>query len=104
MGSTPLSVLGRQALADFRKLIETAPAGEEILPTEYQRLLLWSASLGVVGDAQSSLDHRLRTADLVREVVTDLLKELSDCITALSDIYNGTRAPPPNDVLKADDM
>lgn len=101
MGSTSLSVLGRQALADFRKLIETAP-GEEILPTEYQRLSLWSASLGVVGDAQSSLDYRLRTADLVREVVTDLLKELSDCITALSDIYGGTRAP--YDVHMAEDM
>jgi hypothetical protein len=101
MGSTSLSALGRQALADFRKLVATAPR-VEILPTEYQRLLLWSASLGVVGGAQSSLDYRLRNAELVREVVTDLLAELSDCITALNDIYSGIRAP--YDVHTAEDM
>ena len=101
MGSTSPSALGRKALAAFPKLIATAP-GVEILRTEFQRLQLWSASLGVVGGAQSSLDYRLRSAELVRDVVTDLLAELCDCIAALNDIYSGTRAA--YDVHTAEDM
>ena len=101
MSSTSPSALGRQALADFPKLIATAP-GVEILRTEYQRLQLWSASLGVVSGAHSSLDYRLRSAELIREVVTDLLAELCNCIAALNDIYNGTRAS--YDVHTAEDM
>ena len=96
MSSTSLSALGRSAQAGFHKLIETAPR-VGVLSTEYERFLIWSASLGV-----DSLDYRLRNAELVGEVVADLLAELSECISALNDIYSGTRAP--YDIQAAEDM
>lgn len=87
-----LSATGIRALTTFRKLLTRAP-GAEGLSIQHHRLLLWSASLGLAYSAQASLDYRLRNAELIRSTVLDLLSELCDCVTALNEIYSGSRAP-----------
>lgn len=88
----PLSVLGARTPAGFRELVIKAPDQTE-LSSQYQRLYLWAASLGLVGITQSPLERRLRNAELVRRIVTDLLTQVRKCIVALNDIYSGRREP-----------
>lgn len=43
---------------------------------QFARFSLWSANIGVFASGRSSLDHRLREAQEVHEVITGLLEVL----------------------------
>lgn len=47
---------------------------------QFARFSLWTANIGFFASGRASLDHRLREAQEVREVITGLLEVLDDKI------------------------
>ncbi|RPA83843.1 hypothetical protein BJ508DRAFT_413177 [Ascobolus immersus RN42] len=67
----------------------------------YVRFGQWVSNLGALNPPTkpASLDHRLRTADLIKSTIMDLLRDLIESVQTATAILNGTR---PNRVSSFD--
>lgn len=75
-----------QCLTRFQKCLQQSAliSSQETALVEDQlaRFSLWTASIGVFVGGRASLDHRLREAQEVHDVITGLLETLEDQVEA----------------------
>src|SRR5271170_5823370 len=99
-GMQKLSIAGRSIAGFFRLLlrllshasepfIQQLPRRKLIL--EEQRFRLWATNLGLFQHGHSSLDYRLRDADLVKNFALDVLDELIEYLSERGSPFYLTR-------------
>jgi|ERR1700734_1157866 hypothetical protein len=85
-----LSIAGRAIAHFFGLLLQLLPYASEPfiqqlpqrkLILEAQRFQLWATNLGLFQHGHSSLDYRLRDADLVKNFALDVLDELTEYLS-----------------------
>ncbi|KAJ5986357.1 hypothetical protein N7451_010722 [Penicillium sp. IBT 35674x] len=77
---------------------ETALAEDQLA-----RFSLWTAGIGVFVGGRASLDHRLREAQEVHDVITGLLETLEDQVEAWSDALESIIRPPTSQTVREPD-
>lgn len=74
----------RQCLISFGQCLQQSvsvhPRGVSLVEDQFARFSLWTSSTGVFAPNRASMDHRLREAPDIQEVVAGLLEALDDHI------------------------
>ncbi|KAJ8132879.1 hypothetical protein O1611_g746 [Lasiodiplodia mahajangana] len=97
MADTLLYELGWKASESFTKLLSAGKSAEWLkvpfLSSEAERFQLWAHSLGLYHEGHASLDYRVRDAVIVKERLSELLKQLIHHSENLLSIAVGERKP-----------
>ena len=84
MTKTTIADAARLCLASFQQCLQQSacisPRVISLVEDQLARFSLWTANIGVFASGRASLDHRLREALEVHEVIADLLEVLGDRI------------------------
>ncbi|KAJ5494666.1 Serine/threonine-specific protein phosphatase/bis(5-nucleosyl)-tetraphosphatase [Penicillium fimorum] len=91
----------RLCLTSFQQCIQQAayisPRVISLVEDQMARFSLWTANIGVFAPGRASLDHRLREALEVREVIADLFEALYDRIQESSSCLEACARAQPED-------
>ncbi|KAJ5980058.1 hypothetical protein N7481_007356 [Penicillium waksmanii] len=98
-GNVPsIADVAGQCLTRFQQCLQQSAliSSQETALVEDQlaRFSLWAAGIGVFVGGRASLDHRLREAQEVHDVITGLLETLEDQVEAWSDALGSIKRPP----------
>jgi hypothetical protein len=78
-----IAALYWESVATFNRLFDTFKALQDppdTLPDDFGRLRVWAENAAAHRRGVMSLDHRLREASSVKEMVKDLLMELNNVL------------------------
>jgi hypothetical protein len=97
-----LAKLSTGALQLFADLVIIASHGAETqgnstgpsIEQQHERLALWASNLGATHLGHSSLDYRLREADLVRNAIGTFLKDLCESLLECEIYHHNLRVVP----------
>lgn len=97
-----LAKLSTGALQLFADLVIIASHGAETqgnstgpsIEQQHERLALWASNLGATHLGHSSLDYRLREADLVRHAIGTFLKDLCESLLECEIYHHNLRVVP----------
>ncbi|KAJ5770965.1 uncharacterized protein N7511_003016 [Penicillium nucicola] len=82
--ATVITDAARLCLTSFQQCFQLSaylsPRDLSLVEDQLARFSLWTANIGVFATGRASLDHRLRAAPEVHEVIIDLLEVLNDRI------------------------
>ncbi|KAF4966733.1 hypothetical protein FSARC_5598 [Fusarium sarcochroum] len=114
MEELPLELkgLGRRILGTFKSLADrpwksdenTDGPSKSQVSSAHQRFLLWGRSLGLNQIGHASLDYRVRDATVVKDSLTNVLRELDEHLQNLSSILLGYRLPLEQDTKAQEEM